>query len=113
MEDLKMLIGGTWMTGSSTMDVLNPFTEEPEFRVPAAGREDVAAAIDAATQAFKTWGESPAHERARLLYRTSELLEQRKDEMARTIALEAGKPLRDARGEVARAIQTFRFAAEE
>jgi acyl-CoA reductase-like NAD-dependent aldehyde dehydrogenase len=113
MQEYGLLIDGAWTAPNGTQDVLNPYTGEPAFRVSVAGEEEVARAIDAAARAFEVWSETPAHERSRILYRTSALLEERKEEFARTIALEAGKPIRDARGEVARAIQTFRFAAEE
>lgn len=113
MQEYGLLIDGAWTAPNGTQDVLNPYTGEPAFRVSVAGEGDVARAIDAASRAFETWSEAPAHERSRILYRTSALIEERKEEFARTIALEAGKPIRDARGEVTRAIQTFRFAAEE
>ena len=113
MQEHKLLIDGEWVSTGSTIEILNPYTNEPAFCVAVAGRQEITAAIDAASKAFPRWSETAAHERARVLYRTAELLEERKEEIARTIALEGGKPIRDARGEVGRAVQTFRFAAEE
>jgi acyl-CoA reductase-like NAD-dependent aldehyde dehydrogenase len=112
MEEYGLLINGEWVAPNGTAEVLSPFSGEPVFRVSLAKEPQVTAAIAAAAAAFESWSQSPAHERSRLLHRTVALLEERKEDLARTIALEAGKPIRDARGEVARAVQTFRFAAE-
>jgi acyl-CoA reductase-like NAD-dependent aldehyde dehydrogenase len=113
MQEFGLLINGRWTTPNGTTEVLSPFTGEPVYRVSLAGEAETNAAIDAAAAAFKTWSRTPAHERSRLLHRATALIEERKEDLARTLALEAGKPIRDARGEIARAVQTFRFAAEE
>jgi acyl-CoA reductase-like NAD-dependent aldehyde dehydrogenase len=113
MQEYGLLIDGEWTAPNGTEEIRNPYTGEPVFRVSIASERDVTRALAAAARAFETWSETPAHERSRILHRTSALIEERKEDFARTIALEAGKPIRDARGEVARAIQTFRFAAEE
>jgi acyl-CoA reductase-like NAD-dependent aldehyde dehydrogenase len=112
MQEYGLLINGEWVAPNGTIDVRSPYTGEAVFRVSKAEEAQVTEAIDAAATAFESWSEAPAHERSRLLHRAVALLEEQREDMARTIALEAGKPIRDARGEVARAIQTFRFAAE-
>jgi acyl-CoA reductase-like NAD-dependent aldehyde dehydrogenase len=113
VQDFQLLIDGAWVATDRTEEILHPYTGAPVFRVSVAGRAEAARAIDAAVRAFDRYAETPAHERARFLARTSALLEQQAEDFARTIALEAGKPIRDARAEVGRAVQTFRFAAEE
>ncbi len=113
MQEYGLLINGQWTAPNGTTEVRSPFTGEPIYRVSLAGEAEAHAAIDAAANAFTTWSQTPAHERSRLLHRATALLEERKEDLARTLALEAGKPIRDARGEVGRAVQTFRFAAEE
>lgn len=113
MQEYGLLIGGRWTTPNGTSEVRNPFSGEPVFRVSVAGKSDVERAIDAAAAAFTIWSETPAHERSRILHRAADLIAERREDLARTIVLEAGKPIRDARGEVTRAMQTFRFAAEE
>ena len=113
VQEYGLLINGEWVAPNGTADVRSPYTGEPVFRVSLAKEAEVSRAIDVAAEAFLSWSEAPAHERSRILYRASELLEARKEDLGRTIALEAGKPIRDARAEVLRAVQTFRFAAEE
>jgi acyl-CoA reductase-like NAD-dependent aldehyde dehydrogenase len=113
MQEFGLLIDGQWVAPNGTRDVRSPFSGEPVFRISLAREAEVARAVDAAARAFASWSETPAHERSRILYRTSALIEERKEDLARTIALEAGKPIRDARAEAVRAMQTFRFAAEE
>jgi acyl-CoA reductase-like NAD-dependent aldehyde dehydrogenase len=112
MQEFGLLINGEWVAPNGTIEVRNPYNDEPVFRVSQAEEAQVTEAIDAAAKAYESWSEAPAHERSRLLHRAVARLEEQREDMARTIALEAGKPIRDARGEVARAIQTFRFAAE-
>lgn len=113
MQEFGLLINGEWVAPNGTAEVRSPYSGDPVFRVSLAGEKEVAAAVGAAATAFEGWSTAPAHERARLLYRAVDLLVARSEDLARTIATEAGKPIRDARGEVTRAIQTFRFAAEE
>jgi acyl-CoA reductase-like NAD-dependent aldehyde dehydrogenase len=113
MQEFGLLINGQWTTPNGTAEVRSPFTGEPVYRVSLAGEAETKAAIDAAAAAFAGWSQAPAHERSRLLHRATALIEERKEDLAQTLALEAGKPIRDARGEIARAVQTFRFAAEE
>jgi len=113
MQEYGLLIDGEWVTPNGTREVRSPYTGEPVFRVSTAGEAEVQRAIDAATRAFTGWSETPAHERSAILHRAADLLGQRREDLARTIALEGGKPIRDARAEVSRGMQTFRFAAEE
>jgi|SRR6185437_8370192 len=113
MHEYGLLINGQWTAPNGVAEVRSPFTGEPIYRISIAGEAETRAAVDAAANAFATWSQTPAHERSRLLHRATALIEERKEDMAHILAKEAGKPIRDARGEVSRAIQTFRFAAEE
>ena len=79
----------------------------------SASAEETEAAIAAAVQARKAMRQMPAHQRADLLYKLSAMLEERKEEAARIVALEAAKPITAARAEIDRTIETYRFAAEE
>ncbi len=108
-----LLIDGAWVRPASTLDVVNPYSGKTFARVAMAGPADVEQALAAAARAFKTWRDVPAHRRSQILYRASDLLAERQEEMARTITMENGKALKDARVEASRAVQTFRFAAEE
>lgn len=78
-----------------------------------ATEQEVDEAIAAAYAARQTMAAMPAHERAAILERVGEQLKARQEEAARLIALEAAKPITTAKGEVARTIQTYKFAAEE
>ena len=113
-----MLINGQWRGSakedSSTrfIDVRAPYDGRIIGRIPEAGRDDVEDAIAAADSAFRKTRLSP-YERYEILLKTSILLNERTEDIARTLAQEAGKPIRDARAEVHRAVQTFQISAEE
>jgi acyl-CoA reductase-like NAD-dependent aldehyde dehydrogenase len=111
--EYKLLIDGKWVDGGSTLEVKNKYNGETIGTLPQARHEDVDAAIAAAEQAEDTMAEMPAYKRAEILLKTAALLHERFDDMAQTIAAEAGKALKFARGEVDRAISTFTIASEE
>ncbi len=98
---------------AARLDVHDKFTGAVAGSVALASRDDVLAAIDAAVIAAPLLRKWPAWRRRDALHHVAHRLRQRAEECARVLALEVGKPLRDARGEVARAIDTFRLAAEE
>jgi acyl-CoA reductase-like NAD-dependent aldehyde dehydrogenase len=110
-----MLIDGKWHAGedNEALKVLDKFTGEVIAIVPVATRGDVARATEGAGRAFPAWAATPAHRRSKILRRTAELIEERRETLAATIAREAGKAWRHARGEVDRSVETFTFAAEE
>jgi acyl-CoA reductase-like NAD-dependent aldehyde dehydrogenase len=110
-----MLIDGKWHAGedNEALKVLDKFTGEVIATVPVATRGDVARATEGAGRAFPAWAATPAHRRSKILRRTAELLEERRETLAATISREAGKAWRHARGEVDRSVETFTFAAEE
>jgi acyl-CoA reductase-like NAD-dependent aldehyde dehydrogenase len=93
--------------------VLDKYTGEPIAELPAAGADEVRAAISHAEAAFPAWADTPAHRRSAVLARTAAGLDARRDEIASTICREAGKAWKYAAGEVQRAIETFQFSAEE
>ncbi|MEM4381724.1 MAG: aldehyde dehydrogenase family protein [Candidatus Caldarchaeum sp.] len=112
-EPEKLLIGEEWRTTSKKLPVLNPYDGSVIAEVAEASEADVSAAITAAAEAFAEMKRLPAHKRAEILYKTSERLNAQKETFAKLIALEAGKPWKYALLEASRAVQTFRFAAEE
>ena len=114
-EQLDMLIGGEWVqaSGGKTMKVMNPSNASVIAEVPLGTKEDARAAIDAANSAKEKIAKMPAIERYSFLLRTAQLIEQNLEALARTISMEAGKPIRDSRVEVRRAAVTFTSAAEE
>jgi acyl-CoA reductase-like NAD-dependent aldehyde dehydrogenase len=111
--DYKLLIDGRWVDGGPSMEVKNKYDGKIVGTLPTARKEDVDAAIDAAERAEDVMADMPAYKRAEVLLKTAALLRERSDDLAKTIAAEAGKALKFARAEVDRAISTFTIAAEE
>jgi acyl-CoA reductase-like NAD-dependent aldehyde dehydrogenase len=107
----KLLIDGDWLETGSWIEVRSPYDGELVGRVAEAGAEEARKAADAAERAMKE--PIPAHERAAILDRVASQLAERADEAARTISAEAGKPLKAARVESARAVSTYTMAAVE
>ncbi|MER6003246.1 aldehyde dehydrogenase family protein [Nonomuraea angiospora] len=95
----QLYIGGSWTASASdeSIDVVNPATEEIIDRVPAGSPDDVESAAGAARKAFPGWSETAASERGKLLGDAAELLKQRSEEIAKTIATDMGAPLGFAR----------------
>ncbi|MFQ5859761.1 MAG: aldehyde dehydrogenase family protein, partial [Anaerolineae bacterium] len=95
--------------------------EVEEIRCPATGdvvdtvswgtAEDVGRAVEAASRAFEGWWATPASKRGATLYRGARLIEENIDELAQTLTLEQGKPLREARLELRRFIHTLEYYA--
>src|SRR5512138_3097036 len=100
-------VGGEWRRGrsSESYEVFNPATAEVLARVNLAGRDDVAAAVDAASAAFPEWRRTPPQSRVQYLFRFKQLLEQHADEIATLTTQENGKTLAESRGELQRGIE--------
>ena len=111
--EYKLLIDGQWVSAGPAMEVKNKYDGKVIGTLPTARREDVDAAIDAAERAEDEMADMPAYKRAEILLKAAALLKERADDMAKTIAAEAGKALKFARAEVDRAISTFTIASEE
>lgn len=111
--EYKLLIGGQWTGSGVSLEVKNKYDGSVIGVLPTASRQDLDDAIEAAQRAEEVMADMPAYKRAEILLKTASLLRERFDDMARTIAAEAGKALKFARAEVERAISTFTIAAEE
>jgi acyl-CoA reductase-like NAD-dependent aldehyde dehydrogenase len=111
--EYKMFIDGQWVGGSQMMEVTNKYTGEVIGMLPIASQADVDAAITAAARVAPSMADMPAHARSKILARAAALIQERREDFARTIAAEAGKALKFARVEVERAIGIFTIAAEE
>ncbi len=98
----RLLIGGEWVEAGSkaTFDVTNPATGEVLAKVADAGRAEARQAIHAAARAFPEWSTATARTRADALMKACQLMLDRKEELARLMTSEQGKPLAEARGEV-------------
>ncbi|MBK7977333.1 MAG: aldehyde dehydrogenase family protein [Deltaproteobacteria bacterium] len=106
-------LAGRPVLANEDLVVTSKFTGEIAARVALADAEAIDAAIAAATAAATPFRRWPAHRRQAVLERVVKGITDRREDLARTLAIEAGKPMRDARGEVTRAIDTFRISAEE
>jgi len=109
----ECFIDGEWAGGDNTIEVNNPATGEIIGSVPRFGRKETAAAIDAAQAAFVHWKARPAADRAELCRKFYQALMDNQDELGRLLTIEMGKPLAEAKGEVAYAANFFKWFGEE
>jgi acyl-CoA reductase-like NAD-dependent aldehyde dehydrogenase len=110
-SEKKLLIAGEWVETGDWVKVRSPYSGDVVGRVAKAGAAEARRAVDAASAAMQE--PLPAHKRAEILVRVAGQLGRRHEEVAQTIAAEAGKPLKAARVEASRAMSTFTFAAVE
>jgi glyceraldehyde-3-phosphate dehydrogenase (NADP+) len=110
----KIFVAGRWVDSPDLLTVENPARPgEPAGLTYQATPEQYEEAVEAAVAAFEVTRKLPAYERAAILRNISAGIRARREELARLISLEAGKPIRDALVEVDRATLTFRLGAEE
>ncbi len=111
-EKLKNYINGQWVTSAASewLPVVNPATAEVLGEVPLSPPDEVDQAARAAAQAFQEWRRVPVSRRVQYLFHLKLLLENYLDDLARTITLECGKTLDEARGELQRAIENVGVA---
>jgi malonate-semialdehyde dehydrogenase (acetylating)/methylmalonate-semialdehyde dehydrogenase len=112
MSTVRNYVGGGWRESSATetLPVRNPASGEEIGRVPLSTAGDVDAAVQAAKVAFPMWRSTPAPQRARILFRLKSLLEEHKEDLARTLTIEHGKVVAETRGEVQRGIENVEHA---
>lgn len=113
MITTNLWINGEWVETEKYDELQAPFDGEVIAKVARATPEQVTQAINCAHTAYKKFKTVTAYERSKILYKVSEIMESRKEELVKILALEAGKPMRAARGELDRTIATYLFAAEE
>jgi acyl-CoA reductase-like NAD-dependent aldehyde dehydrogenase len=111
--DVGFLIDGKWQTDGEPIEIRSPGTGQRVGTTYRASAKHVESAIAAAVRAFEVTRKLGGYERQRILRSIASGIEMRRDELARIMALEAGKPLKAARVEVDRAVFTFNVAAEE
>ena len=107
------LVNGRQVSTGRKVEIRSPYNDDLVALVHRAGPDEIEMAITAAETAFQTTRRLPAWKRSEVLERISAGIAERREEFARSIALEAGKPIKTARAEVDRAIFTFRVAGEE
>lgn len=110
---MKMIIGGKWVDKKEKIDVVNPYDGKVVDTVPRGTAADVAEAVTIAQKGYEINRFLPVHKRISILKKTAELMQDRYDDLARTIATEGSKTIKEARKEVGRAINTITISAEE
>ncbi len=113
METKKLFLNGSWHVTAQTFEVKSPFSNEVLANVSQADRDEMEEAISSAENAAKEMRKLARFEIAKGLRKIAEGIRERQNEFAETIANEAAKPIKTARGEVLRGIATFEWAASE
>jgi succinate-semialdehyde dehydrogenase/glutarate-semialdehyde dehydrogenase len=113
LKSAHHLVNGSWHSAGTSKDVTDPGNGSTVGEVAWGTAEDATKAADSAAEAFSTWSRSTARRRADLLRNAADLLAERRDELAHTLAMEAGKRLPEAQGEVDFSCEYFRWFAEE
>jgi succinate-semialdehyde dehydrogenase / glutarate-semialdehyde dehydrogenase len=110
-----LFIGGEWRSAASgaTLNVSDPATGEVIKTIANGGVEDGAAAMDAAVDAAAAWAKMPPRERAEILRRAFDLVQERQDQVALLMTLEMGKPLAESKAEVKYGSEFLRWFSEE
>jgi succinate-semialdehyde dehydrogenase / glutarate-semialdehyde dehydrogenase len=111
----RMYIDGNWCEADSgrTLEVINPATEEALDVIAYGSRAETKRALEAAHKAMPAWQKSTTWDRAKVLKKTADLMRQRCDVIARTMTMEQGKPLAEARAEILHSADTFEWFGEE
>lgn len=113
MKKYTLLINGKWKESKDRREIKSPYDQSPVGKVHFAGNEEIEEAIAAAHEAFSETKKLSSHERSQVLEKISLEIENRKEELARSITLSGGKPIKSSRIEVERAANTFKIASEE
>lgn len=113
MKTSALYLNGEWVQTRESLRVVNPATGEAFAAMSVVGRGEVAKAIERAHQAFLSWRKQTGKARGEYLQKIANELERRKDEAARIITLENGKPLAQSLAELALTIDHLRWFAEE
>lgn len=112
--ETRLYINGKWVEGSEgTKPVTNPATGETLVEVHVGGEKEVHAAIEAANNAFPEWSRTSAAERAKLMNKMADLVEEDADRLATIMTMEQGKPLTQAKGEIQTNVENLRWNAAE
>lgn len=109
----QLWIGGRWREPQNYYSLFSPYTKNLIAEIPSALEDEVEAALSAAYEARSRMRNMPAHARAGILENLVALLRENEQYAAELISLEAAKPMKAARAEVERTIQTYKLAAEE
>ncbi|GAE25665.1 succinate-semialdehyde dehydrogenase [Halalkalibacter wakoensis JCM 9140] len=113
MNHWSLFINGEWISEGEKIEVINPSTREIVGTVPKAGSKEAEQAVNSAYEAFPAWSSLTAGERSEFIMKWHDLINEHKEEIARLMTAEQGKPLKEAMGEVAYANSFLSWYAEE
>lgn len=108
-----LYINGDWKSVNTYKPLYAPYSEETLAEIAQGTEKDVQEAVTSAKNAMKKMNTLTAYDRATILEKVAQIMDERREEFAEIIAKEAAKPIRAARGEVDRTVLTYKFAAEE
>ena len=111
--DIQLFIDGKWVTSKEHLPIINPSNEEQIGLLPVADKTNLDDALAAADAGFKIWSQTAPIERGRIILRASQLMRERQEEIAQSISLELGKPIKQSRLEVIRGCEFFEWDAAE
>ncbi|MGQ0792692.1 MAG: aldehyde dehydrogenase family protein [Deltaproteobacteria bacterium] len=112
-EEYNYLVNGVWVETEKKREIKNPYDDTLAGIVSVPDAESAEGALRGAERAFSQFKSAPSYERRDILRRIAAAIASRREEFARTLVLESGKPLKTARAEVDRAVMTFTVGAEE
>jgi len=110
---MKMIVAGKLVDRDKKIEVYYPYDGSVVDTVPVASEEDIEEAMSAAVEGAKIMKKTPIWKRVEILQKTAELIEERKEELTKTLVKEVGKTLKEASAEVQRTADLFRLSAEE
>ncbi|OJY68062.1 MAG: NAD-dependent succinate-semialdehyde dehydrogenase [Rhizobium sp. 60-20] len=112
-SDVSLFIGGNWRSTPETLPIVNPANEDVIGSVAVAGPEDLEDALAAAGDGFRIWSQTSPWKRSEIILKACALMRERIEDIARSITLENGKSLSEARLEVVRGCEFFEWDAGE
>ncbi len=113
MKEYKLLLNGEWKESKTVKEIKSPYDRSIIGKVHFAAKEQVEEALAASDNAFLKTRRLSSYERSAILEKISARIKARREDLARSITLQSGKVIRDARAEVDRAVMTFDIASEE
>ncbi|QGJ71868.1 NAD-dependent aldehyde dehydrogenase [Planctomycetales bacterium 10988] len=110
---MKMFLNSEWVDRSETIDVLNPYDGSVVDTVPKGTGDDVDKAVEGLKAGAETMRKMTAYRRFEILQTATQIMRERKEDLAQTLSKEEGKTIKEARGEIDRSSQTMELSAEE
>ena len=112
---MKMIINGQAADAAdqAVIEVINPANNEVVDTIPSATEADIVKAVECAKAGQKIWAKVPVHEKVDIMYKFLDLVEKNKEDLAQTLSRETGKPIREARAEIANIPIAFKAFCEK